>query len=79
MVFLVSACVHYPQSAMIASYGAQLLDWLNTYTFPEEARLADYSYAQKTASFLLQHCTGEADLHLCSAACWCQSQGCTFI
>ena len=25
----------------IASWGAQLLDWLNTYTFPEETRYAD--------------------------------------
>ena len=51
---MVDTHVHYPQSAMIASYGAQLLDWLNQYTFPEEARFADPHYAQKTASFFLE-------------------------
>ena len=25
--------IHYPQTDIIASHGAQLLDWLNTYTF----------------------------------------------
>lgn len=30
--------VHFPQVQVIASWGAQLLDWLNNYTFPEETR-----------------------------------------
>ncbi|MER2298108.1 MAG: amidohydrolase family protein, partial [Pseudomonas sp.] len=25
--------IHFPQTGMIGSYGEQLLDWLNTYTF----------------------------------------------
>jgi guanine deaminase len=33
--------VHMPQLDMIASYGTELLDWLNTYTFPAETRYAD--------------------------------------
>jgi hypothetical protein len=33
--------IHFPQVQVIASWGAQLLDWLNRYTFPEEARYAD--------------------------------------
>jgi len=33
--------VHSPQIDMIASYGTELLDWLNTYTFPAEMRFAD--------------------------------------
>jgi guanine deaminase len=41
--------VHYPQTGVIASYGAQLLDWLNTYTFPEESRFGDRAYAQAAA------------------------------
>jgi len=41
--------VHYPQTGIIASYGAQLLEWLNTYTFPEESRFGDRSYAQSAA------------------------------
>jgi len=34
----VDAHAHYPQTAMIASWGKRLIDWLNTYTFPEEMR-----------------------------------------
>jgi guanine deaminase len=41
--------LHYPQTGVIASYGAQLIDWLNTYTFPEEARFADRDYAEASA------------------------------
>ena len=40
---------HYPQTGIIASYGAQLLDWLNTYTFPEESRFGDPAHAQAAA------------------------------
>ena len=45
--------VHYPQVDVIASYGAQLLDWLNEYTFPVEKQFADQSVARETASFFL--------------------------
>ncbi|MHA1527784.1 MAG: guanine deaminase [Alphaproteobacteria bacterium] len=41
--------VHYPQTGIIASHGTQLLDWLNTYTFPEESRFGDMAYAQAAA------------------------------
>ena len=41
--------VHYPQIGVIASFGAQLLDWLEKYTFPEEARFSDPAYARETA------------------------------
>jgi guanine deaminase len=33
--------VHMPQLDNIASYGTELLDWLNNYTFPAEIRFAD--------------------------------------
>ena len=33
--------VHMPQLEVIASYGAELLDWLNNYTFPAELRYVD--------------------------------------
>ena len=46
----VDAHVHYPQTAMIASWGKRLIDWLNTYTFPEEARFSDPAYAQAIAA-----------------------------
>lgn len=46
----VDAHAHYPQTAMIASWGKRLIDWLNTYTFPEEARFGDPAYAQAIAA-----------------------------
>jgi guanine deaminase len=45
----VDAHMHYPQTGMIASWGKQLIDWLNTYTFPEEARFGDKTYADEVA------------------------------
>lgn len=45
----VDAHVHYPQTAMIASWGKRLIDWLNSYTFPEEMRFADPDYAAEVA------------------------------
>jgi guanine deaminase len=45
----IDAHVHFPQTAIIASWGKRLIDWLNTYTFPEEARFADFSYAERIA------------------------------
>ncbi len=41
--------LHFPQVQVIASWGAQLLDWLNTYTFPEETRFVDQAHAQEMA------------------------------
>jgi len=41
--------IHYPQTGMIASYGEQLLDWLENYTFPEERRFKNPIYALKVA------------------------------
>ncbi|PRY22224.1 guanine deaminase [Aliiruegeria haliotis] len=41
--------IHFPQVQVIASWGAQLLDWLNTYTFPEETRFADPDHARAMA------------------------------
>ena len=41
----VDAHAHYPQTAIIASWGKRLIDWLNSYTFPEEMRFADPAYA----------------------------------
>jgi guanine deaminase len=45
--------IHMPQAQVIASWGAQLLDWLNTYTFPAEARFADASHAARIAGCFL--------------------------
>ena len=45
--------IHSVQTQVIASYGAQLLDWLNNYTFIEEQRFADPEHAANTAAFFL--------------------------
>ncbi len=45
--------VHFPQMPMIASYGSQLLDWLNKYTFPAELKFADKEYARRVARVFL--------------------------
>lgn len=45
--------VHYPQIEMIASFGGQLLSWLERYTFPSEAQFSDYGYAKQIAEFFL--------------------------
>jgi guanine deaminase len=45
--------IHYPQTDIIASYGEQLLEWLDRYTFPTERRFADPAHAREVASFFL--------------------------
>ena len=45
--------IHYPQIEMIAAYGEQLLEWLNTYTFPTEAKFSDPAYAREIADRFL--------------------------
>jgi guanine deaminase len=45
--------VHCPQLDVIASWGAGLLDWLETYTFPAEQRYADLAVATEGAARFL--------------------------
>lgn len=45
--------VHYSQLDIMASYGRQLLDWLNDYTFPEECRFSDRAHAEEVADAFL--------------------------
>ncbi|MDR3434997.1 guanine deaminase [Telmatospirillum sp.] len=45
--------IHFPQTQVIASFGAQLLDWLEKYTFVEEQKFADPGHAARNASFFL--------------------------
>ncbi len=46
--------IHYPQTDVIASYGEQLLDWLNDYTFPTEVKFADKEFAAHAADQFLK-------------------------
>jgi len=41
--------IHFPQTAAIAAYGEQLLDWLDTYIYPAEAAFADPAHAEAAA------------------------------
>ncbi|MEQ1952875.1 guanine deaminase [Mesorhizobium sp. CN2-181] len=45
--------VHMPQMQVIASYGAELLDWLNNYTFPEETKFRDAQHGRRIARLFL--------------------------
>jgi len=45
--------IHYPQTDVIASYGSQLLDWLERYTYPAEAGFTNAQQAQQMAEFFL--------------------------
>jgi guanine deaminase len=45
--------VHYSQTRVIASYGAQLLEWLQKYTFVEEQKLRERDHADIVARFFL--------------------------
>ncbi len=49
----VDAHVHYPQTGIIASWGKRLIDWLNSYTFPEEMRFGDRAYADQISNTYL--------------------------
>ncbi len=64
----VDAHVHYPQTAMIASWGKQLIDWLNSYTFPEEMRFADPAYASIIAARYLDLAVAHGTTSMCSFA-----------
>jgi len=46
--------IHLPQTGMIASYGEQLLDWLNTYTFPFESQFSDKAHADEVAGIFVK-------------------------
>jgi guanine deaminase len=50
---LIDTHIHYPQTDMIAAYGEQLLEWLETYTFPTEKQFSDSALAREVADFFL--------------------------
>lgn len=56
MAGFVDAHVHYPQTEIIASYGSQLIEWLNKYTFPAELKFSDEDYATASARLFVQEC-----------------------
>ena len=64
----IDAHVHYPQTAIIASWGKRLIDWLNTYTFPEEMRFGDRDYADVVANRYLDLALAHGTTSMCSYA-----------
>ncbi|HIP22244.1 MAG TPA: guanine deaminase [Rhodobacteraceae bacterium] len=53
MAGFIDSHAHFSQTAIIASWGKRLIDWLNTYTFPEESRFSDATYAAEVAETYL--------------------------
>ncbi len=53
MAGFIDSHAHFSQTAIIASWGKRLIDWLNTYTFPEESRFSDATYAAQVANTYL--------------------------
>ncbi len=49
----IDAHVHYSQMAIVASYGLQLMDWLDRYAFPAELRFAAEDHAEEMAERFL--------------------------
>ena len=49
----IDAHAHMPQMQVIASYGAELLDWLNNYTFPAETEFSNAEHARRIAGHFL--------------------------
>ena len=49
----IDAHIHFPQYRMLAAPGKDLFDWLNRFTFPEEAQYADHAYAAHAAEIFL--------------------------
>ncbi len=45
--------LHFPQTEMIAAYGEQLLEWLDTYTFPTEQKFKDKAYGSQVATIFM--------------------------
>ena len=62
----IDAHAHYPQTAMIASWGKRLIDWLNTYTFPEESRFGDPAFAKNAAETCLDLMLSNGTTTVCS-------------
>lgn len=62
----IDAHAHYPQTAIIASWGKRLIDWLNTYTFPEEMQFSDPAYAKEIADRYLDLLLANGTTTVCS-------------
>ena len=62
----VDAHAHYPQTAIVASWGKRLIEWLNNYTFPEEMLFADTDYAARCAKTYFDLTLSNGTTSVCS-------------
>ncbi len=46
---LIDTHIHFPQLRILGSLGQELMEWLEQFALPEEARMAELSYASDTA------------------------------
>ena len=74
MAGFIDAHIHFPQVQVVASWGSQLLDWLNGYTFPAEAQFAD---AQHARSMARRFCDRLLDHGTTTAVAFCSSHKCS--
>ena len=81
MAGFIDTNLHFPQAQVVASWGSQLLDWLNGYVFAEEARFVDpehsaakdylhiyETYGLLSDKMLLGHCIHLSDREVASMA-----------
>lgn len=70
MAGFIDAHLHFPQVQIVASWGSQLLDWLNGYTFPAEAA---YENAQHARAMARHFCSLLTDHGTTTAVAFCSS------
>ncbi|WP_458792908.1 guanine deaminase [Yoonia sp. MH D7] len=70
MAGFIDTHIHFPQIQIVASWGSQLLDWLNGYTFPAEA---EYGNAQHARAMANKFCTLLTDHGTTTALAFCSS------
>lgn len=56
MAGFIDAHVHYPQTAIIASPAAHLMEWLDRYTYVAEQRFSDLDHARDAARIFIREC-----------------------
>ena len=57
--------VHSAQIDVLGSWGTQLLDWLNTHTFPAEQRMADPAHAQAISEMFVRALLAQGTTSAC--------------
>lgn len=70
MAGFIDAHIHFPQLQIVGSWGSQLLEWLNNYTFPAESRYADAQHARAMAGNFCDLLTGHGTT---TAVAFCSS------